>query len=428
MSMCVLFTTACFSSDEDANLYETLDDLPENEPSTLDEITDYPSGPLANTSYKDEMESMIDIVKKRLPSIDEDDDTDESYLHDWWRVYHSIFAEEYPEADHIYEEMDIEPFHHPALAEEEIFYKDKINVLIVLDLSGSMKKELDGESMISIARKAVLDFISGLPDGANVGLRVYGHVGSGKDTDKAYSCSSSELIYDVQPYDKKEFKGALNKYEPTGWTPIAYSLEQTKMDFKDYPADEYTNLVYVVSDGIETCDGNPVEVAESLSDSEIHPIDNVIGYGVDKKAQKQLEEIAEVGKGIYAEAGAEDELTNVFDEQKDLFKQWDEWKKVTSSNIKQHREDQEQGLEDFLSDWRNVNNRERENLFFVINELRNDGFITEKAHSYFATMRNERTESYEQLAKEAYYDLKGKIINNFEENQRIVEEKLELND
>src|SRR5699024_4008431 len=102
---------------------------------------------------------------------------------------------------------DIEPFHHPALAEEEIFYKDKINVLIVLDLSGSMKKELDGESMISIARKAVLDFISGLPDGANVGLRVYGHVGSGKDTDKAYSCSSSELIYDVQPYDKKEFKG-----------------------------------------------------------------------------------------------------------------------------------------------------------------------------------------------------------------------------
>src|SRR5699024_2463307 len=62
---------------------------------------------------------------------------------------------------------------------------------------------------------------------------------------------------------------------------LSHIVWSKQTDFKDYPADEYTNLVYVVSDGIETCDGNPVEVAESLSDSEIHPIVNVIGFGVD---------------------------------------------------------------------------------------------------------------------------------------------------
>src|SRR5699024_5132675 len=285
-----------------------------------------------------------------------------------------------------------------------------------LDLSGSMKKEMDGEPMISIARKAVLEFISGLPDKANVGLRVYGHVGSGKESDKKRSCSSSDLIYDVQPYEEKEFKEALHKYEPKGWTPIAYSLEQAKEDFEDYPSDEYTNLVYVVSDGIETCEGNPVEVAKLLNDTEIHPIVNVIGFGVDEKAQKQLEEVAEVGRGIYAKAGNEEELNDAFDEQEEMFREWEKWKQDTKKDIRHHKNEQEKEIEQFYEEWNKVNNRERENLFFIINELRNEGYITEKAHSYFATKRNERTGEYRQMAEDMYFNLNKKVQNNYEEN------------
>ena len=44
-----------------------------------------------------------------------------------------------------------------------------------------------------------------LPKEANVGLRVYGHKGSGSSADKGMSCSSSDLLYPLQPYEKECF-------------------------------------------------------------------------------------------------------------------------------------------------------------------------------------------------------------------------------
>lgn len=336
-----------------------------------------------------------------------------------------MFAEKYPDPSDLYDELMIKPFSHPALTIEDPVYKEEINVLIVLDLSGSMNNKIDDQPMIDIARESIEEFISNLPNNANVGLRVYGHIGSGKKKDKERSCSRSDLVYDMQPYEQNEFMDALYKYEPTGYTPIAYTLEQSAEDFADYPAEQYTNLIYLVSDGIETCGGNPVKVAKSLSESEIYPIINVIGFGVDEKAQRQLEEIAEISRGIYSKAGNEKELNKVFHQQEEMLTMWEEWQQNSLRKIENHKREQITDIEQFYEEWKTVNDWERANLFFIINELRNIGYITESAHSYFATMRNSRTEDYTILVDDLYADLYEKIMENYKENKTQINKDLE---
>jgi len=70
----------------------------------------------------------------------------------------------------------------------------------------------------------------------------------------------------------------------------------------------------VVSDGVETCGGNPVEEAQKVSNSNIKPIMNIIGFQVDHEAEKQLKEIAEVSKGKYVLANNAKELQDQFKE------------------------------------------------------------------------------------------------------------------
>jgi outer membrane protein OmpA-like peptidoglycan-associated protein len=56
----------------------------------------------------------------------------------------------------------------------------------------------------------------------------------------------------------------------------------------------------VISDGKETCGGNPAYEAEKLMTKyNIEPIIYVVGYNVDRNTKLQLEEIAAIGKGSY---------------------------------------------------------------------------------------------------------------------------------
>lgn len=55
------------------------------------------------------------------------------------------------------------------------------------------------------------------------------------------------------------------------------------------------NIIYVVSDGIETCDGDSAKEAKELHDSNIKAVVNIIGFDVDSAGQKQLLSVAEAG-------------------------------------------------------------------------------------------------------------------------------------
>ncbi|TGU53257.1 hypothetical protein EN829_070265, partial [Mesorhizobium sp. M00.F.Ca.ET.186.01.1.1] len=105
--------------------------------------------------------------------------------------------------------------------------------------------------------------------------------------DKQLSCSSSDLVYPLQSYEPKRLDQALALFEPTGWTSIAHSLTLAQQDLAAFSADKNTNVIYLVSDGIETCGGDPVAVAKELSQSQSMPLVNVIGFDVNAEGQKQ---------------------------------------------------------------------------------------------------------------------------------------------
>lgn len=191
-------------------------------------------------------------------------------------------------------------------------YRENLNIVIALDASGSMNGKVAGKQKMEAAKQAINNFVNTLPERADVGLIVYGHKGSNSESRKQESCAGVEPIYPVGKLNKNEFTRVVNSFDPTGWTPLASAIEKSGEILNGQTSDNSTNLVYVVSDGIETCSGNPVQSARRLNQSNIKAVVNIIGFDVDNAAQTQLKEAASAGGGQYFDAKNADELNKVF--------------------------------------------------------------------------------------------------------------------
>lgn len=185
-------------------------------------------------------------------------------------------------------------------------------VLLMLDASGSMAGREGGRTKLALAQDALLDFVRRLEGDAQVALRVYGHRGSNRQADKAASCRGTELVHPFGPRDAAAFAASVRAFQPRGFTPIAASLQAAARDFAQGGADARGNVVYLVSDGIETCDGDPVAAAQALRASDIGVVVNVIGFDVDAQAERQLREVAASGGGDYIAARSGADLAAVF--------------------------------------------------------------------------------------------------------------------
>ncbi|MDX1385968.1 MAG: VWA domain-containing protein [bacterium] len=169
---------------------------------------------------------------------------------------------------------------------------------IILDVSGSMGALAGGEKKMEAAKKAVANTIGSIPSSANVGLRLYGHrVPNNK---KAESCQDSQLVIPFGPVNPTQFQNALNQAMPLGQTPIAYSLELAAKDFGALKDEEA--VIILVSDGKETCGGDPVQVAKDLIAQGFNIKINTIGFDVDAETRAQLEGISQATGGTYMDA------------------------------------------------------------------------------------------------------------------------------
>ncbi|MDX2214008.1 MAG: VWA domain-containing protein [Oculatellaceae cyanobacterium bins.114] len=193
-----------------------------------------------------------------------------------------------------------------------------VNVLIALDSSGSMAERVTGGEKMMVAKAAVTQFVQKLPNTANVGLLVYGHKGSNQKADRAISCAGIDTIYPISPLNQAEFTAAVNSVQPTGYTPIAAALQKSEETIKASTREAAQNVIFVVSDGIETCNGDPVAIARRLHSSPTQVIINVIGFDVNNEAQQQLQAVANAGGGKYFSARSAAELNQIFDRSKTL--------------------------------------------------------------------------------------------------------------
>ena len=67
-----------------------------------------------------------------------------------------------------------------------------------------------------------------------------------------------------------------------------------------------------MSDGVETCDGNPVAESLELAESDLDVEVNVLGFNVDNEGQRQLKKVAAEGNGKYANVKSTIDFQNTF--------------------------------------------------------------------------------------------------------------------
>lgn len=186
-----------------------------------------------------------------------------------------------------------------------------VNVEIIFDVSGSMAQELaTGESRMDAAKRVLNGVVAAIPQtpGINVGLRIYGHQGDNSEAGRAVSCASSDLLVPLEGVDVPKLTDELASLQPTGWTPIALSLNEASNDFP--PGDEdNTNAIVLVTDGLETCGGDPAAVAGSLQQGGSAITTHVIGFALTIEEQELLSGIADQGGGQLLGANSAEELS-----------------------------------------------------------------------------------------------------------------------
>ncbi|MCZ6771395.1 MAG: VWA domain-containing protein, partial [Proteobacteria bacterium] len=144
------------------------------------------------------------------------------------------------------------------------------------------------------AKEVLADLLSDLPADTKVGLMAYGHRVKG-------DCRDVETLSRIGSEPPGALISKVNAITPQGKTPIAYSLQASAANFDGLEA--ANNNLVLISDGIESCDGDPCAEATALASMGIGVKVHVVGFDVTPEARKQLECIAENGNGKYFDAG-----------------------------------------------------------------------------------------------------------------------------
>lgn len=153
----------------------------------------------------------------------------------------------------------------------------KTRILFLMDGSKSMTGKWHGEEKFDIARKILSQLLDSLKqfDNIEVALRVYGHT-------KNYppqNCNDTRLEVPFSKNNHDQIIYRLKRISPKGTSPIASSLEKTAGDF---PAcKNCRNVIILITDGIEECNGDICEVSNRLQKKGIVLKPFIIGIGRD---------------------------------------------------------------------------------------------------------------------------------------------------
>ena len=181
----------------------------------------------------------------------------------------------------------------PALAESP-------RTILVLDGSGSMWGQIEGEPKIVLARRAVADLLATLPDDMELGLTAYGHRVKG-------DCADIETLVPVGAATKAQVQAAVDAIKPKGKTPLSDAVRAAAEALK---YGEEAATVILVSDGKETCDADPCAVGRALEETGVAFTAHVIGFDVSAEEDRaQLQCLAENTGGTFLSASDAGELS-----------------------------------------------------------------------------------------------------------------------
>lgn len=279
--------------------------------------------------------------------------------------------------------------------------------IILLDASSSMLLHADGRLKMDTAKSAVKGFAMTIGKESDVSLYVYGHAGTQNKADKNVSCSTIDEVYPLGEYTETEFDKAVDEVKASGWTPLAGAIKQARLDHEQSTEDI---TLYIVSDGAETCDGDPVAEAKAFAELSKDRHVNVIGFQVDQQSESQLKEVAEAGNGTYMAADTlEDFSSNMsklwlpsdLDLVGLMFVKADAWPKTMAHDKVRRLGDRARGSIRIESD----------RFVGAANLLEREGMIDESTRDELLSIIEKHREEYRGML-EQWIETKNKMIND----------------
>ena len=166
--------------------------------------------------------------------------------------------------------------------------------MFILDASGSMAASAGGQTKMAAAQGVLAQVVPAVAPEVKIGLAAYGHR-------RTNDCADIEILVPPGSEDRAALLERVASMQPKGVTPIAAAVAQVAEFLKRRDAE---TTIVLVSDGRETCGGDPRAAVQALKDAGVKFVMHVVGFGVTAADQVELTGIAEAGGGKYF--GAED--------------------------------------------------------------------------------------------------------------------------
>lgn len=177
---------------------------------------------------------------------------------------------------------------------------ERVSVL-VFDASGSMWNRVEGDlSRIEVARDVIGEYF-GTRDGAvPLAVVAYGHNRRG-------DCSDIEVVSPMGRTAASDLEARLRGLTPRGMTPLTQSLRRARAEIPDTA--EAADII-LVTDGLETCEGDPCALAAELAAEGIAIRAHVVGFGLTRTEVDALACITEQTGGMLFQTNSGAELAD----------------------------------------------------------------------------------------------------------------------
>lgn len=166
---------------------------------------------------------------------------------------------------------------------------DKTRVLIILDCSNSMWDRWQSDAKIKVTQKVLLKFLDSVANqnDIEVALRVFGHLNR-----NAYG---TRLEVPFSEGNNYQIQSKIKTLVPQGGCTVTSALENS---LNDFPAvapspngqpSSARNIILVITDGIDDCDGEICNVARQVQMSGVIVQTFILGIGNPKDFQSNLD-------------------------------------------------------------------------------------------------------------------------------------------
>lgn len=194
-------------------------------------------------------------------------------------------------------------------------HKDE-EILIILDYSASMNKSLNDKTRARYVILSLYSVLSSLPKDTKIGLRVFGPdknfmSAMPSNVHTFHDCNATYLRAPIKSNNIQNIKDRLSEYSnPFGQTPIELSLRQAIEN--DFSKSNSLKRIILVTDGTDTCGGNPCRYIKSVVSKRKDIVINVISIADSNGNYGNLSCLPKITKGNYNIVRSSDEILSSF--------------------------------------------------------------------------------------------------------------------